>query len=430
MQNFRAAIFYLFAFIFSWQVSSAQVSSVPPPVQFQQINIYKSSIYDSLILNFMKIHHIEGCEFAIYDTTNKNSIFSEAYGFADEKGTHVSLNDQFRFASLSKIFTAIGILKLTEQKKFRLNDTVFGPRGLLSEYLSTDYKEFRDTGYSAITVNMLLHHTGGWDRNISNDYALNKPSEIANIAGISTPPPAKTIIDYMLRNVYLDHAPGTAFAYSNFGYLILGRIIEKFDPSHSYENYIITNILKPLGITAMHLGLSKPDYDDKNNLEVHYFDYPGAPYSIDCYDTTSKNKVPAPYGAFDMGAMDSYGGWVGKASDIVNILVSLPKLLTPESITAMTSSTLSTINYGMGIEWQINSKDTFFYHNGGLAGTSTEFLKTSKFACAILFNSRPNDKIGCTDCSECALSNKIISCKDFSDCLRDLLKKIVNNKSK
>ncbi len=68
----------------------------------------------------------------------------------------------------------------------------------------------------------------------------------------------------------LDFDPGSQYAYSNFGYCVLGRIIEKVT-GESYYDYVMENILRPAGATSMRLGKSLEN--EKYDGEVHYYDY-------------------------------------------------------------------------------------------------------------------------------------------------------------
>ena len=78
---------------------------------------------------------------------------------------------------------------------------------------------------------------------------------IAEKMDAELPLKTETVVEYVLQNRKLDYAPGKKSVYSNFGYALLGLVIEK-TAGTSYENYVITEILNPLGIYDMHLGKS------------------------------------------------------------------------------------------------------------------------------------------------------------------------------
>src|SRR5205823_3814662 len=123
---------------------------------------------------------------------------------------------------------------------------------------------------------------------------------------------------------------GTHYAYSNFGYCVLGRIIEKVS-GQPYVDFITSRILTPAGITRMLEGQSFPDH--RAQTEVHYYAYPGAPLAPSVFPSTP-GPVPIPYGGFAIETMDSFGGWLASPIDLVKFLTAFdgrrpPPLLKP-----------------------------------------------------------------------------------------------------
>src|SRR5439155_13454828 len=108
-----------------------------------------------------------------------------------------------------------------------------------------------DPRLSEVTVRHLLQHSGGWNREKSGD-PMFKAAEISSELGVPSPPSSLNIIRYMMGRP-LDVDPGTRYAYSNFGYCVLGRILEQRS-GESYENYVKKQVLGPMGITRMTLG--------------------------------------------------------------------------------------------------------------------------------------------------------------------------------
>jgi hypothetical protein len=104
-----------------------------------------------------------------------------------------------------------------------------------------------------ITIMQLLQHTAGWDMEKSFD-PIGRPIDIA--IALRVPPPAKQghVIRYMFGRP-LDFDPGSRYAYSNFGYCVLGEVIYRVS-GQSYEDYVRKEILGPLGIRRMRLGKS------------------------------------------------------------------------------------------------------------------------------------------------------------------------------
>ncbi len=137
----------------------------------------------------------------------------------------------------------------------------------------------QDQRVYSITIRELLDHSGGWDRDKTFD-PMFEPFRISQALGVQSPPTKEQIIEYMLAQP-LQFAPGTSYAYSNFGYLVLGRVIEKVT-GQPYEDYVRANVLAAMGITDMRIGHTLLSGALQN--EVHYYDYPGAPSAQSVFD--------------------------------------------------------------------------------------------------------------------------------------------------
>src|SRR5258708_10477518 len=114
----------------------------------------------------------------------------------------------------------------------------------------------------------------------------------------------------------LDFDPGTRSVYSNFGYCILGRVIEKVT-GQPYEEYVRKNVLAPMGIERMRIGAAL--LSGRAPGEVKYYDYPEAGLASSIFPA-SPGQVPSPYGAYDMRTLDSHGGWIASAIDLVRFV--------------------------------------------------------------------------------------------------------------
>src|SRR5262249_47258532 len=124
-----------------------------------------------------------------------------------------------------------------------------------------------DPRLRTVTVRQLLQHTGGWDRGVSYD-PMFIHSRIAEAMGLPSPVRAEAIVRYMMGQP-LDFDPGTRYAYSNFGYCVLGRLIEQIT-GQTYEEYVRARVLRPMGITRMRIG--KTRLKDQFPDEAHYYD--------------------------------------------------------------------------------------------------------------------------------------------------------------
>ncbi|MGB0788488.1 MAG: serine hydrolase [Marinirhabdus sp.] len=268
-------------------------------------------------------------------------VYAKGYGYGEkDKKEIASATSLFRVASVSKPITSIAIMKLVDQDKLTLKDKVFGIGRILGRtYGSKPYGKRE----RLISVENLLEHTAGghaWDHN--NDPAnvdtWNPAMQLTTKE--SHPKLLKRILDQ--RNP--THRPGSFFEYSNFGYCVLGRIIEK------------KHVLKPSGITAMRIGASEKE--NRAHKEVAYYSN-GDPYSL------------------KMSKMDAHGGWIASSVDLMRLMVrvdgqpSKKDIISKSSFNAMTTSSL---NNGYAKGWGVNSSASLMSHGGGMGGTIA-FLK-------------------------------------------------------
>ncbi len=341
--------------------------------------------FDTAMQSLISHYDVSGGQLAI--TYHGRLVYNRGFGYADT-ATHllVQPDNIFRLASVSKQITSVAIMHLMEQGLIHLDDTVFGPDGILND---ANYQNILDPLVYNITVRELLTHSGGWDRNISGDPMFNSYA-IATTMGVSPPADAVTVIEYVLSNQMLDFTPGTQYQYSNLGFCILGRVIEKIT-GQNYEDYVRNTILLPLNITDMYPGFNLQS--NKLPNEVSYYAYPAAPYAYSVYDNVS--LVPWPYGGFNIEAMDSHGAWVASAEDLCKFLVAVdgfptkPDMLLQSTIDIMVSPSSTNANYALG--WCVNTYNNW-WHTGSLPGTTTEIVRGSnQLNWAILLNTRPYD---------------------------------------
>lgn len=185
-------------------------------------------------------------------------LAERGYGHRDSaRQVPLPANALFITASIVKPVTAAAIQKLARARKLALSDHVFctGSNApcWLAPALQPDSPDLR---IAAITIAQLLEHQGGWDAEISGDPMVSEFG-IQQALGLAAPPQQDDIIRFVMRQ-QLDFAPGTRTAYSNFGYLLLGQIIEKASES-GYIQYVQEAIMGPLGI-------AETDFDGMRSL--------------------------------------------------------------------------------------------------------------------------------------------------------------------
>ena len=328
-----------------------------------QTGVYSPSLvnFDIAMTNLLNDFDIPGGQLAI--TYQGRLVYSRGFGFADSStNTAVCPNSIFRIASLSKQITAITIMHLYEQGRVGLNDTIFGPNGILND---TIYLDILDPLVYGITVKHLLSHQSGM-------YASG----------------------FNLMSSMLNFAPGSSATYSNSGYVWLGRVIEKIT-TQDYETYVRDTILAPLGITEMNDGRSLLINAFPN--EVQYYDDPVAPLVSSILDPTI--LVPSQYGGtFSMEVSKACGGWIASAQDLCKLLCAVdkfssrPDILSQATINTMVEPTNHYVNgspYALG--WWINTSTNNWYHSGSLTGTMTyQARRNTGINYALLVNSNYN----------------------------------------
>jgi N-acyl-D-amino-acid deacylase len=356
---------------------------------------------DQVMQGALSKYGVPGAALAV--SNNGRLVFARGYGCADQTAnTAVQPDSLFRVASVSKTFTAVGILQLVQQGKLSLDAAVFG--SILTGYQPLTGKSI-NPDLLKITVRNLLEHTGGWDRTTTqtfNGVKYNEPLDdllaaAAKATGHSAPATDADVITVMLSQP-VQHAPGTYYAYSNFGYCLLGRIIEQVSGT-SYEQYVQQNILKPLGIGRQKLGATLQS--DVTNGEVSYYDYSGAPLVHSVFPSVP-SLVPAPYGGHFMEDVDSAGEWVTTTVDLTRFLNGIwgagggTALLNTQTVASMQADPQVQNEgaggfYGLGFQYQKITGGLRWTKDGGLSGTSSYVVvnPVSGWTWAVVFNSNP-----------------------------------------
>lgn len=326
---------------------------------------------DKQINQFIHKWHVKGASVAI--VKEGKLVYAKGFGYANEDSLEmVQPEHLFRIASVSKLITAVAIMKLVEENKLTLEDKVFGQAGILNDSMYLDY---RDRKVEDITVKHLLEHSGGWATRWYGD-PMFATLEIANKLNVPAPATLEQVIHYVLKKHRLYFRPGTRSYYSNFGFAVLGEIIEKVT-GIPYEDYVKYEVCAPLGIENMAIGHNL--YQEKHKGEVTYYDKPGAPTRLSCYGDSE--MVPRPYGGTDVEALSAAGGWVASSVDLMRLLVAIdsfdskPDILSAKSLEVMTQPEKE---YLSPLGWRATNKYGTWYRTGTLAGTSAVLVRTSE----------------------------------------------------
>jgi N-acyl-D-amino-acid deacylase len=347
---------------------------------------------DTWMREFVQQNDVPGGALAI--AVDGQLRFARGYGYADRDArTLVEPDSLFRIASVSKPITAVAVLKLVEEGKLKLEDKIVDVLGLRTP---PDY----DPWWDQVTIAHLLTHTGGWDRNRSGD-PMFMDDEITSAFSAELPVTHQQVIDFQfLRG--LDFAPGERYRYSNFGYCLLGRGIEKVT-GQPYDMYVKQHLFAPLGITRATIGGSLAS--QRCEGEVCY-------YTIDNYEDSAsvgpnigKEKVPGQYGGWQQELLDSHGGWIMSTVDLVKFGAALEeveggrstrgKLVTPQTVRGMFTPQVALNDVaesrlpGYGYGWVVGRNDEvpIVSHGGALPCTAATLTRMGdRVWFAALFN--------------------------------------------
>lgn len=318
--------------------------------------------------SFVKKWQLSGASVAI--VKDGRLVYAKGYGYADkEKKLKVTPAHKFRIASISKLVTAVAIMKLVEEGKIGIDDTVFGTKGILND---PQYCKAADKRAYTITVRHLLIHEAGWNSRYGDHMFM--PHYISKNMDKPLPVDLETIISFALGK-NLHYTPGQANSYSNLGYCILGRIIKKVS-GKNYEEYVQQEILNPLGIHGMEI--TSNFYHKKSPWEVKYYDTPGAKQRLSVY---SNNKyAPRTYEGTDFETLGAAGGWIASPAELMKLMVAIDGFCYQEDILGCnTIDSMTTLEnpdkYGFG--WVHSDGEGNWWRTGTLSGTSAFMMRRS-----------------------------------------------------
>ncbi len=344
---------------------------------------------DDMMQQFLFENQVPGATLAI--SRDGQLIYEKGFGYSDiEQETEMLPDTQMRIASVTKPITAAAIMRLADQGKLSLDEPVF-------QTILAPEDEPTDQRLLDITVDHLLRHRGGWDRGKSYDPMFIQ-DRVSEHFGVKTPVNPDRIIEYMMKQP-LDFEPGSREAYSNFGYSVLGRLIERVS-GKSYEDYVQSEILDPVGAGSMKIGGTLKSELQEN--ETRYYTRSGG-LTDESVAEPGKFDQPVQYGGWDLTTLDSHGGWIASASDLVRFASAFDQ---PEDCDLMSLDAIKTmfvpIDLGAlkagrrGVSryycygWRVvinKAGQANAYHSGKLAGTSTLLLRRyDGLSWAILFN--------------------------------------------
>ena len=263
-------------------------------------------------------------------TKNGSVLLKKAYGLADyEWNIKNTVATKFLLASVTKQFTAAAILQLVEKGKLSLQDP-------LSKFLP-DYPKA-----DSVTIHMLLSHSSGLALGFK-ELAL---STISNDSAYSA-----------IKKIPYEFSPGTKSAYSNIGYYLLGKIIEKVS-GETYAVFLRKNIFDKVGMK--HTGVSNNDSIISKKAKV--------------YCRTVKGFIHNPY--INWGFNIGHDGVYSTVEDLAlwdKALYGTTILSTEMKKLMFTSHNDENWGYGFIINPFYNHGHQLIAHDGGFFGTMTSF---------------------------------------------------------
>ncbi|MFI5311149.1 MAG: serine hydrolase [Gemmatimonadales bacterium] len=275
-------------------------------------------------------------------------LFSKGYGSANlEWDVPNATSTKFRLGSVTKQFTAASILLLEERGKLNVNDPV-------SKYLSDAPK-----AWEKITIFHVLTHTSG----IPNftgfpDYARLEPFATT---------PEQLVARF--RDKPLDFEPGSAWSYSNSGYVLLGYLVERIS-GVKYDAFVRDNILTPL-------GMKDSGYDSNSGVIPHRA--AGYVASGGRFENAGFIHMSVPHGA---------GALYSTTEDLLKWEQGLfgGKVIQPASLAKMTTPFKANYAFGLSVDSVKGRK--LIGHGGGIEGFNTEldYYPDDKLTVVVLGN--------------------------------------------
>jgi D-alanyl-D-alanine carboxypeptidase len=326
----------------------------PPPVR-----VSESEAISALKAELEKQTAGDTFSGAVLVAKNGKTIFSNAYRLADRANKIPNtLDTLFRLGSMNKMFTAVATLQLVQAGKIQLDAP-------LGKYI-TDYPNKEVA--SKVTIHQLLTHTGGTGDFFGPEFDAHRLE-------------LRTLQDYvnLLGKRGPGFEPGSKFEYSNFGFILLGVVIERVS-GQSYYEYVQEHVFKPAGMTATN---SLPEDQAVPNRSVGYMKPEGG-------GGWTPNTDTLPYRG------TSAGGGYSTVGDLLRFAVGLTghKLLNEHFTELLTTGKVAVgpvAKYAYGFDDRTVDGVRSFGHGGGAPGMNGELriYPQSGYVIAVLANLDP-----------------------------------------
>jgi D-alanyl-D-alanine carboxypeptidase len=320
------------------QITKLDLQAIQRPPDFALPHLSESELITALRKKLDEESTVDRFSGAALVARNGKPVFAQAYGLTDrEKKAPNTVNTRFRIGSMNKMFTAVATLQLVQNGKLDLK-APFG--NYLADYPNKDVA-------SKVTIEQLLSHTGGTGDIFGPEFDKHRLE-------------LKTLQDYV--NLYgsraLEFEPGSRWQYSNYGFLLLGVLIEKVS-GQSYYNYVRDHIYKPAGMTGTG---SEPEEQTVSDRSIGYTRFGGG--------GLRPNTDTLPYRG------TSAGGGYSTVEDLFRFAHTLQthKLLNAQYTEMLTTGKTDTPRgkYAFGFEDVVINGRRCFGHGGGAPGMNGE----------------------------------------------------------
>jgi CubicO group peptidase (beta-lactamase class C family) len=324
---------------------------VPPPESSQNAAANDDELAGRVREHVAETRGPDAFSGAILIAHHGHVLFDEARGMADSAKQIPNTPDtQFCIGSMNKMFTAVAILQLVQQGKLSLDTPI-----------ATYWPDYPNHDLAAhVTIRELLNHTGGTGDIFTPDYEAHRVE-------------TRILADYvkLFGSRPVTFEPGTRFEYSNYGFILLGRIIEIVS-GEPYHSFVREHIYLPAGM--LHTD-SRPESDHVVNRAIGY-----THSSADLVP----NNTQMPWSG------TSAGGGYSTVHDLFLFAQALQsaKILKPDLLQEATKGSPVRHDYGMGF---YVLPDGGYGHGGGAPGINGELhiLPHSGYILVALANRDP-----------------------------------------
>ena len=316
------------------RVTNLDLVAIPRPAEFSLPHMSESQLIGALGKKLNADSVADRFWGAALLAQGGKPVFAQAYGRADrEHNLPNTLKTRFRIGSMNKMFTATSILQLVEAREVAIDDPV-------GKYLN-DYPNPQVR--AKVTIRHLLTHTGGTGDIFGPEFEAHRLE-------------LRTLEDYI--KLYGNRAPkfepGSRWEYSNYGFILLGAIIEKVS-GRSYYDYVREHVYEPAGMIS---SGSEPEDQSVPDRSTGYTRMGG--------DDLRPNTDTLPYRG------TSAGGGYSTVEDLLRFANALEghKLLNPELTEELTTGKVDArgARYAFGFEDQVINGNRCFGHGGGAPG--------------------------------------------------------------